>query len=292
MAEKTLRLNNGKLLIEIVNPANLDDNHFSTRYSYCGYIKQITHLPTSKKLLEMPFKPFVPFHGEGFPEEFEMPINYNTVKKGGDFIKVGVGILNRTSRDRYSSENKHTIKYKAPVTVEQNGNKLMFSQGITVGTYGYYYKKQILLNKDFSFSICHSITNSGMVAWKSLWYSHAFLALGGHKKGLTFYPTANCHETKTNHNLAKSGNAYIWNGVFGKIGFCTNYSVKPSLPNYHKVIDANHKYSFEAEGDYGYQELQLYVNKRVFSPEPKLSFELKPGSSMEWSTKYTITALK
>jgi len=291
MSTGMLTIKNKELQIDIVNPANLDDKHFFSRYSYCGYIKQISHLATGRQVLDMPFTPFAQYHGEGFPEEFEMPINYDSVKKGGDFIKIGVGILKRGSHGRYSNEGNHPVQYMAPVSVKELPNGLLFSQGITVGDYGYFYEKKVRMEKGSSFSISHSIKNSGRATWKSLWYSHAFLVLGGHKKGLKFFNTPNCHETKRNRNLVETNGAYQWNGIFGKTGFCVNFSVKPGLPNYHKVIDADNKFSFEAHGDYKYQELQLYVNKRIFSPEPKLTFELKPDASINWSTLYSIKRL-
>ena len=65
-------LENEFLKIELFNTDNIEDKHFSTRFNHLGYIKQITDKKSGKSYLTIPFETFEPFHGEGFPDEFEI----------------------------------------------------------------------------------------------------------------------------------------------------------------------------------------------------------------------------
>ena len=86
-----LLLENERYQVQVFDPNNRKEKHFSTRYSHCGYIGQIVDKTNGKALLGVPTDEWNAFSGDGFPDEFEMPVGYENAVVGGEFLKIGVG---------------------------------------------------------------------------------------------------------------------------------------------------------------------------------------------------------
>lgn len=282
-------IENNELNIEIIDTKDLQEKHFGVRYNYCGYIKQIYSKVTKKGLLGIPSDEFLPFNGEGFPDEFEMPISYEEAKVGESFIKIGVGLLEKTSQKEYTNWDMHPIKKKFPVEINRKQDEVVFHQsGGLNNEYAYNYSKAIKILKGGNFRISHVIKNSGNKTWKTLWYSHVFLPIDNSKGGGLLEVSPNC-------KLRKTPKFLIPNDVNGEFVLdrsiedeCINWDINPKVPNMQCFTDASKGYKYLAIGDYSYDELQAYVNKRIISPEPKVIMELKTGETFAWSTDYYI----
>ena len=80
-------LENSGLRIEVCNPNETADSHLHTRFSHCGYITQIIQKKSNEQVLGQPTEVFHPFHGSGFPDEFEIPLGYEEATCGECFLK-------------------------------------------------------------------------------------------------------------------------------------------------------------------------------------------------------------
>ena len=118
-----LTLQNEYMRIEICDPA-ADDAHFSSRYSHAGYISQI-YAPGGEGLLGMPTEDFRPLSGEGFPDEFEMPVGYDEAAVGGEFLKIGAGRERRRSKAPYTNRDGHEIVRRAEISVSREKGALI-----------------------------------------------------------------------------------------------------------------------------------------------------------------------
>lgn len=281
-------LENENIRVEIYNPTDPDDPHFYTRYNYCGYIKQICNKRSNIEILGRPTDQFHPFHGEGFPDEFEMPLFYDAAKQGESFLKIGVGIEQKISEDKYTNWDMHPILEKAKVEVEILKDQVKFIQSISLNSeIGYRYIKTIALNEQ-GFSINHSLENTGTENWKTLWYSHCFLALGDNKSDVELKLTRNCILKNASSHIADLEEHYEFNSAFDSKGECFNWNVSPKLPNYQEVVNKSLNYRFTARGDYPYDEAQVYINDRIVSAEPKVNISLSANEKFIWSTDFTF----
>lgn len=284
-----ITLESNRCIMQLFDPNTDDALHFSSRYSHCGYIKQIYSKLSGVNLLGMPIDELKPFFGEGFPEEFEMPLCYDAAKAGEGFLKIGVGIEQRLSDKPYTNWDMHPIIKKACTKAKMtDSNAAVFTQTAALNhNCGYGYTKTVTLTES-GFSIAHALTNTGRAAWHTLWYSHCFLALDESGKGVSLGISPNCKLRKSPVHLRESDGKYIIDSAAEGDGECINWDVDPKLPNVHAVHNTRLKYAFIAEGDYPYHELQVYVNNRIISPEPKVIIKLQPDESFHWSTAYTL----
>ena len=285
-----MQIQNKFTKIEFFDPTFLDQIFFHSRYSYCGYIKQIIDMRTGKNFLDRPTKEFKPFDGEGFPDEFECPIGYDEANIGDCFIKIGVGIQKKISTNMYTNWDQHPIVTKFPVEVVKNDNVLIFKQrGDLNKRYAYDYEKIVEFCDSNRFLIKHKLLNTGSVTWRTLWYSHAFLPLENSIGGTIIELTSNSIIKKVPRFLKSANGGFTYQVSKNVDSECINWEIDHRTLNRQSIIDLNLGYHYLAEGDYGYNELQVYVNNYIISPEPKVQIEIAPGNKFEWSTKYSFT---
>lgn len=278
-------LENEDMCIEICNPKDFDDVHFHTRFSHCGYITQIVNKKSGKALFGCAVDKFHPFHGEGFPDEFEIPLLYKNIAVGENFVKIGVGLEKKLSQTPYTNWDEHPIVKKAETEVAQSGNAVSFVQRLEYAGVGYEYVKTIALGKT-EYSISHSLKNTGTLAWTTLWYSHAFLPLGGSGSTVTLSKnTGGVLRTPSSNLVEMDDEAELFISDLTTQGECFQWDIE-CVDNFQKVYIANGECILDAIGDYQYQELQVYVNDRIISVEPKLNIQLGAGEQKCWKTVY------
>ena len=169
-------LENSGLHIEVCNPNETADSHLHTRFSHCGYITQIIQKKSNEQVLGQPTEVFHPFHGSGFPDEFEIPLGYEEATCGECFLKIGVGAETKISDKPYSNWDEHPVTQKAHTEVLRSPDSLTFIQMAELAHIGYHYTKGIALNGS-KLVVTHALKNTGNDRWNTLWYSHVFLPI-------------------------------------------------------------------------------------------------------------------
>lgn len=290
MDTKEIILENHRFRIAICDPSNIADLHFSTRYSYCGYIRSIFDKVRGKELLYSPKSVFDPFSGEGFPDEFEMPVGYDEAQNGGNFLKIGVGRQIKADQKIYTNRDKHKISRVAPIGIVKNGMSVVFTQADALGENSYYYKKEILLSGN-ALRISHSLKNRGDKVFETLWYSHAFLPVQGAEGKLRIeIPAALNLQTDERFIVREKGavELFVSYGISEceqtQKGICYVWTGRDSVNI--QTIYSGERTVYKALGDYPLGLLQVFVNGRVISFEPKLRIKLVPEEVYDWSTEY------
>lgn len=276
--EKYLKIQTGGISVEILNPANTCDEHFSTRFSHAGYITKIE--VNGEEKLSRAVEEFHPFHGEGFPDEFEKPLGYNEAKADELFVKIGVGAEKKREEKPYTNWDMHEVAMPAETVAKRIENGYAFIQNFVYNGYGYYYEKKITVENG-KIKISHFLKNTGLKNIDTLWYSHAFLRYDLKAEYLTLTVSEDCEIFNGEENITSCGNGVyeIPINEITKKGICYNWHAEKT-DNIQKLE------KYVAKGDYGYNELQVYMNDRIISVEPKLKIYLKRNESKEWATEY------
>lgn len=291
MKPNVLVLENGRYIAEVLNPDRRDDEHFYSRYSHAGYILQITDKRTGRKLLSSPKENFDPFSGEGFPDEFETPSGYEEAGAGECFLKIGVGKEQKKSETSYSNHDRHKICNFAVIEAETTAKSLVFSVADSLGDYAYRYTKKIEL-ADNSMIIAHRIKNCGKKELRTLWYSHAFMPYCETLREI-YVNASDRSEVFRGAEFAFARTAEDGQRKYAvpltaevKRGVCVNLRTNGTLVNHS--IDDGKRTLYRAAGNYEAEELQIFINDRVFSAEPKLTIRVAAGETCEWKTEYFL----
>lgn len=272
------------IVATLYDPREESNVHFSTRFSHVGHFKSIA--VKGEEILYSPTASFHPFHSDGFPDEFETPIGYDEAKSGECFLKIGVGLERKKEDKAYTNWDMHEIVRRANIEAEEDADGCRFVVLDEHEGYAYRYEKSVCIENG-RLIIAHALKNVGKKPLKTLWYSHAFLRYGGKSLDLTLphgYTSYNGEEY-----LIKEPNGYsILLDERAKKGVCCNFHVLDGAEN-RQTLRFSERAVYRSVGDYPFYELQIYVNDRIVSIEPKLTIELQAEEEKKWSTTYELT---
>ncbi len=283
-----LLLENSDLRIEVCDPNETAEHHLHTRFSHCGYITQIIRKKHDEQVLGQPTEVFHPFHGSGFPDEFEMPLGYEEAAHGECFLKIGVGAEMKNSDAPYSNWDEHPVVQKAHTEVLKSPDSLSFIQTAELAHIGYHYTKEIALNGS-NLVVTHALKNTGNARWNTLWYSHVFLPIEKVQPQAILQMNSG---GKLKRDDPRMQSCTPVEAVFSTVdldadGVCLQWDMSEAQDNRQRLLHTQGRSIYQAEGNYPYQELQVWMNHRVFSIEPKLHIDLEPGQEKRWETVYT-----
>lgn len=279
----SILLDNGLVRAEILDPAERDDVHFSSRYSYCGYIKQL--YADGKPMLSSPRAVFDSFSGEGFPDEFEEPLGYAEARPGEPFLKIGVGREIRRGGEGYTNRDRHAVAGVAEICLSKGDHFAEFTVGDALGDHAYKYVKRVSLEGE-NLVVSHILENTGRAELHTLWYSHAFLPVG--KSAPRLCVARECElvgggvYARPEENSAGKAEYRIVLGETGEKGGCCLFRTERA-PCVQELFCGVY---YRAEGDRPAQELQVFANEKIISAEPKLKINLAAGEKQEWSFRY------
>lgn len=284
-----LILENEYYRVEIANPNDDGEKRFSTRYGYCGYIIQIIDKASGCALLSTPTAEWNAFSGDGFPDEFEMPIGYDEAAAGELFLKIGVGRQRKIGLVPYNNRDKHETVALTQISICKRKNSMAFYQTHSLDEYAYAYCKEIIL-RGKSLKISHKLENTGKKTFCTLWYSHAFLPATPRDDLQIRIPNRYILYRGDDKLFAISGDAAFRTYRFSADicgGICCNWHTSEEKTNVQSIWK-NGVEIYRAEGDFSLDELQVFVNQCVISAEPKQRIELFSGDVKRWNTEYTF----
>lgn len=291
MSGKDIVLENETYRLRMPDPAG-DDARLFTRYSYCGYICELTSVDSGEALLGSPRATFDPFSGEGFPDEFEKPVGYDEAAVGGEFLKIGIGIERKTNDGPYTNHDRHPVRRRGLTEVRRDGARATFTQRCGVNGYAYAYRKTVRLEGE-KIVVEHLLENVGEKPFETLWYSHAFLP-NADRQAVTLHIPAAYAIFIGKEYVADAGDSDVMreckqyrlpSSALCGGGACLRFSRAGEGQN-EQVVTVGDRERYRAESDCAADEIQLFANDRIVSAEPKIDIRLDAGKTRAWTASY------
>lgn len=233
----------------------------------------------------------------GPAEEFRNPlseIGYDEAAPGGEFLKVGVGILRRTDTSPYHFGKSYPIVDGGSWRVKVRRDSIVFRQELrsSIG-YGYIYEKVVQLDKDGQvLHLTHKLTNIGMKPIDTAVYDHDFFMLDGKTTGpgmeirLPFAPVPDeplpgaAKIEGSNISFVSELAPHSFVGAY-----ITGYSDKVS--DYHiTFLDTVTGLSIEQTSDSPMSRMYLWATPKTVCPEAYIAIHVPPGKTQQWSIQY------
>lgn len=116
--------------------------------------------------------------GVSGPVEEFLVVGYDDAKAGGDFLKIGVGILERIDAEPYNFRLPHKIKNAGERSVKVQPDRVEYVHKLSDKSgYGYVLKKTLLLDGNGGLKILCSLKNTGTKKIDSNVYNHNFFTV-------------------------------------------------------------------------------------------------------------------
>lgn len=236
----------------------------------------------------------------GPAEEFQNPLGYDAVKAGGNFVKVGVGVLRRTDDTAYGFSKPFDLVDPGKWTVRKGPDSITFTQELSDAAtgYGYIYTKTVRLTANKAEMVLeHSLRNTGKLPIATNVYDHNFLVLDHLSPGPD-YTITEPYEIKPSRaasadSLKINGNRAVYakpvaneeRVSFGLQGF------GPDAKDYDVRIE-NRKagVGMRITGDRPLADESVWSIRSVLAVEPFIDITVEPGKEFTW--KYTYTYYK
>lgn len=293
----TNRLINAKILM----PDTESGYYRSTRFDWSGVIESLSF--DDHTYFGQWFDKYDPLTHDaimGPVEEFG-PLGYDEAATGGDFVKIGVGVLLKPEEEKYNRFNYYRLLDYGTWKTRVKKSKVSFNHRVEHKDYGYEYEKTVkLIRGKPVMEIVHSLKNNGQKTIETNVYNHNFFVIDKQITG----PGLNAvftfdlkSDPQRDGGLAEiTGNWITFRREFVEgdrvnLGSLTGFS--DSIKDYDiRIENHNTGAGVRITGDKPISRLVFWASLKVLSPEPYIDIRIEPGQEFKWVIRYEFYTLE
>jgi hypothetical protein len=232
-------------------------------------------------------------------EEF-VPLDYLETKTGENFLKIGVGMLEKPDNEPYAFARYYNIINPGKWTVDKKSDQVHFTHELKDKNYSYRYEKTVLLVKDKpELVLMHTLKNTGARIIETSAYDHNFFVMDKQPVGPGYqiiFPYDIKGDGKGFGELVEaSGNKLIFsrNLVNDETVFCSGLE---GFENHQNNYDIRMENSIAGTGvritcDQPLQKLVFWSCATTTCPEPYIKIKVEPGKEFSWQISYSFYTL-
>jgi hypothetical protein len=239
------------------------------------------------------------------PVEDFTPLDFSETTKGGNFVKIGVGVLYKPDDKPYLFNRYYELLNPGKWSVKKSRDKVLFIHDLEDKIYSYHYEKNVRLIKDKpELVIEHKLKNKGSQTIETSVYDHNFFMIDKHPIGpglVVKFPF--------DLKVDLSGEGVLGMGTIGEIEGNQISFIRtigsgeevecPVLEGFGKSIN---DYEIRIENkitgagvritcDQPLLKLAFWSCSTTLCPEPYIKIKVEPGKEITWSYRYEFYML-
>lgn len=228
------------------------------------------------------------------PVEAYAPLNYSKVAIGDNFVKIGVGILKKTTNEKYSAFKSYTIVDSGWV-IKQKKNQVRFKQVVNQGDISFEYIKTVkLVKNEPKMIITHSLKNKGKHTIKTSGFNHNLFVIDEQPIGKGFELSFPKNISGTGRGLGDIFDIQENKIIFKRTleeeeSFACKYveGINNSVENFKINLDNfNTGAGVKITGNQPLSRLRLWGNSKTICPETYIDIKVALGEEFSWSYSY------
>jgi len=307
----TTEITNGEITVRLYLPDAKDGFYRATRFDWSGVIYSLQYRgheyygrwfqSTDPAVHDFVYKgadivasPCTSMTG---PADEFAPLGWDEAKKGGTFVKIGVGVLRKADEGKYDNFHLYDIVDPGNWAIKRNRESLEFKQEVKDPSsgYGYVYQKTVrLVGGKPEMVLEHRLQNTGTHAIRTKVYNHNFLTLDGQPTGTGLVITVPFQiQTKQppEKRLAEiRGNRIVYlktleNGDVAATSL-EGFSDSPK-DNQIRIENERLGVGMSISADRPLLSEALWSIRAVMAMEPFVSVTIEPGQEFTWSSTYS-----
>ena len=300
----TAAISNGVVNELLYLPAAKNGYYRATRYDWSGVVGCLaykghtyfgvwfTHYdPLLHDAISGPVEEFRSADGEG-------TLKYDQAKSGDPFIKIGVGVLRRTSDGPYKFRETYPLIDGGKWTVHTGPSSASFQQKLNspIGI-AYIYKKTLTLDKREPVLILHhELKNTGTETIDTQVYDHDFYVLDGAPTSqdiVVRFPFDLKAEQDLESGARVEGRQIVYDRELQTgqtaMSLLTGYSSDTSS---YDIVVENRKtgVGVEQTGDQPISRFNFWSIRTTVCPEAFVHLKIAPGETARWTIRYRFYA--
>jgi hypothetical protein len=309
------QITNGQIIAKIYLPDARIGYYQSTRFDWSGAIYSLEFRGHSfygswfdavdPKVINFIFRGSQIVNGscgalEGPAYEFQTPLGWNNAEPGGEFIKIGVGVLRKTD-GTYNRFFPYQVLDSGKWTVRKHKDRIEFQQVLSdpVLGYSYVYRKVVRLIKGKPETVIESsLKNTGQREIKSDVYAHNFTTIDHEPPGPDYQvsvPFQIQTVQQRDDQLAEArGNEIVFNKVLtGKdqaVVFIRGFS-DSAKDNRITILNKKVGAGVRISGNRPLIREFLWSIRTVVAVEAYIAIDVQPGAEFTWKNTYEYYTL-
>ena len=232
--------------------------------------------------------------GTGIAEEFREPLGYQNAAAGEPFLKIGVGLLQKSSTKAYFFAENYKILQSGEWDVSHGRDWILFEQSISTN-FGYsyrYLKKITLIPGKPEMAVLHILTNTGVKPIFSNTYCHNYFLFDKDHAGtnytLKFTNPIEVLDSFKDKASIEENSFRLLNNLTGNnpVAGAVNVGKK----NEFTISNSKTGTEVHVTGDNPLSSFFIYITSPAFCPEPMIDLNINPGQKQEWTNYYCFVA--
>ncbi len=227
-------------------------------------------------------------------DEF-LPPNFDSVKAGGKFLRIGIGMMTKPDDKPFFFGTGYAIVNGGEWKVKNIKNGVQFQHTLNDDLYSYQYVKKVSLPAGQSkMVITHDLRNTGSTPIETISYNHNFFVIDDQATGPSFI-------IRFPFNLSGYGKG---DGVVGKLnGRMIEYlrtldkgenlfyadlkGYSNNADDYNiSVENSSSKAGVNITSDKPLEKLVYWSAPKTVCPEPFIKIKVEPGKTFTWTYNY------
>lgn len=300
----SILLKNKKMEVLIFLPNKTNSYYQAARFDWGSMVGQITY--NNHTYLQQwknyngrgdagVHAPLIPNTGTGLAEEFITPLGYDETDANGYFVKIGVGVLQKTEKKDYSFAIPYTIIDEGKRTVQSTETSVTFTHQLNSALgYGYVLERTYELI-DNKLIVKHSLRNTGKKRIVTETYSHNFMQFDfgafNPDYSLQFLNGTinpfNCKLVSPNRVQLSENKIDIvedfpdYSPCFGML------ELQSKKGNFH-LQNKKTGMSVKMELNTDVTSFALWMWQKSFCAEPRVTIDIEANQSAQWESVYTF----
>lgn len=308
-------ITNGKLTAKLYLPNARDGYYRSTRFDWSGAIYSLEYNSHSfygpwfdsvdPKVINFVFRGSQVVNGscgalEGPVYEFQTPLDWDSAKPGGEFIKIGVGVLRKTG-ESYNRFYPYHVLDPGRWTIKTHRDRIEFQQVLSDPAlgYAYVYRKVVRLTKGKPEMVIESsLKNTGRREIKTDVYAHNFTTIDHQPPGPDYnvsVPFQIQPNGERDKQLAEArGNEIVFKKVLDgqdqAVVFIRGFS-DSATENRITIVNNKVGAGVRISGNRPLLREFLWSIRTVIAVEAYVAIDIPPGAEFTWKNTYEYFTL-
>jgi hypothetical protein len=227
-------------------------------------------------------------------EEFA-PIGYSEAKSGGNFLKIGVGMLSKPDESAYNSFKLYSIANPGKWKIKTKASQIQFLHELKDSEYSYEYSKTLKLTKGKpELILTHSLKNTGKKTIETIVYDHNFLVIDNQLTGPGYVVHFPENVKGTGRGFGEIARIQDNELIFlrelnqGESVYCSGLQgLNNNAPSYNLSVE-NRKTGagVRIRCDQPMLKLVFWANLKTVCPEPYIQIRVESGKEFNWKISY------
>lgn len=294
-------ITNGLIRAHFYLPDSSKGYYRATRFDWSGLISRLEF--DGHSFYGQWFEKYSPTTHDavmGPVEEFA-PVGYHEAKSGGNFLKIGVGLLTKPDEAAYSSFKLYTIANPGKWKIKKKADQIQFVHQLDDPDYSYRYHKTIQLTKGKpELILTHTLKNTGKKTIETTVYNHNFLVMDDQLTGPGYVVNFPVNVTGTGRGFGEIARIQDSKLIFlrelnqGESVYCSGLlGLSNDPPDYNLSVE-NRKTGagVRIRCDQPMLKLVFWASLKTVCPEPYIQIRVEPGEAFNWKISYEYYTIK